>query len=113
MRRQIKFNRLIVEVYDFLSRTWRLFEPPKILDGNLESLPDLPNERKPHAARLINQESLLELDLGVPSMKTADLPPNVDGGAPFYYGDTLCLAGGYNTNTSELLRGNVGTISFI
>ena len=37
-------------------------------------------------------------------MKTADLPANVEAGAPFYYGDTLCLAGGYNTNTSQLLK---------
>ena len=94
----------LVEVYDFLSRTWRVFEPPKSV--NSDSLTELPNVRKPHAARLINHESLLELDLKVPSMKTANLPPNIDGGAPFYYGDTLCLAGGYNTNTSELLQGH-------
>lgn len=40
----------------------------------------------------------------MPSLKTAALPPNVEGAAPFYYGDTLCLAGGYNTNTSALLK---------
>ena len=62
------------------------------------------NDRKPHAARLINQDSLLELDFAVPSIKKESLPPNVEGGAPFYYGDTLCLAGGYNTNTSTLLK---------
>ena len=37
-------------------------------------------------------------------MKTEALPAYVEGAAPFYYGDTLCLAGGYNTNTSTLLK---------
>ena len=96
----------VVEVYDFLSRTWRIFEPPlssKISSGS-STLPELTNDRKPHAARLINQDSLLELDLAVPSIKKESLPANVEGGAPFYYGDTLCLAGGYNTNLSVLLK---------
>ena len=62
------------------------------------------DKRKKHAARLINEDSLLEFDLAVPSIKKESLPPNVEGGAPFYYGDTLCLAGGYNTNDSLLLK---------
>ena len=77
----------IVEVYDFLSRTWRLFEaePVKNTKATIDT--------KPHAARLINHDSLVELDLEDPSVKLASLPPNVEGGATFYYGDTLCLAG--------------------
>ena len=93
----------VVEVYDFLSRTWKIFEPPS--ENKKSAMPKKStNDRKPHAARLINQDSLLELDFAVPSIKKESLPPNVEGGAPFYYGDTLCLAGGYNTNTSTLLK---------
>ena len=94
----------VVEVYDFLSRTWRIFEPPlsSKKDSNLPK--SNTDKRKKHAARLINEDSLLEFDLAVPSIKKESLPPNVEGGAPFYYGDTLCLAGGYNTNDSLLLK---------
>jgi len=94
----------VVEVYDFLSRTWRIFEPP-LSSGKDSNLPKSNNnDRKKHAARLINEDSLLEFDLAVPSIKKESLPPNLEGGAPFYYGDTLCLAGGYNTNASILLK---------
>ena len=95
-------NSPTVEVYDFLSRTWRLFEPP-VSEETKVSEPSK-NPRKPQAARLINHDSLLELDLAGSSMKTASLPSDVEGSAPFYYGDTLCLAGGYNVSTSELLK---------
>ena len=91
-----------VEVYDFLSRTWRLFEPPAKQEES--SSDPSKNPRKPQAARLINHDSLLELDLAGSSLKTASLPSDVEGSATFYYGDTLCLAGGYNVSTSELLK---------
>ena len=93
------FDQPIVEVYDFLSRTWRLFEAENIQDTPRGTI-----ATKPHAARLINQDNLVELDLEDPSVKLASLPPNVEGGATLYYGDTLCLAGGYNTKTSVLRK---------
>ncbi len=95
----------VVEVYDFLSRTWRLFDAP-LHDAKEDDNANFARKtRKPNAARLINQDSLLELDLSSPSMRKAALPTgDVEGAAPFNYGDTLCLAGGYNRNTSELLR---------
>ena len=46
-----------VEVYDFLSRTWRLFEPPTV-EAKEPQEPSI-NPRKPQAARLINHDSLL------------------------------------------------------
>lgn len=92
------FEKPVVEVYDFLSRTWRLFEAEARRD-NIASI-----ENKPHAARLINHDSLVELDFEDPSLKLASLPPNVEGGATLYYGDTLCLAGGYNTDTQKLRK---------
>ena len=40
------FSQPVVEVYDFLSRTWRLFEPPAF-DGDVkETLPNLQNARQ-------------------------------------------------------------------
>ena len=93
------FTSFSVEVYDFLSRTWRLFEAKSVRD-------QVTIQSKPHSARLINHDSLVELDLQDPSLKLASLPPNVEGGATLYYGDTLCLAGGFNTET-KLLRKDV------
>ena len=40
-------------------------------------------KRKEVFSALINEDSLLELDLAVPSIKKESLPPNVEGGAPF------------------------------
>ena len=88
-----------VEVYDFLSRTWKFFETESVRD-------QVAIQSKPHSARLINHDSLVELDLQDPSLELASLPPNVEGGATFHYGDTLCLAGGFNTET-KLLRKDV------
>ena len=58
-------NSPTVEVYDFLSRTWRLFEPPASEEVQISE--PSKNPRKPQAARLINHDSLLELDLGLNS----------------------------------------------
>ena len=91
------FDQPVVEVYDFLSRTWRLFEGEAKKD-------EVSLQNKPHAARLINHDALVELDLEDPSVKLASLPPNVEGGATLHYGDTLCLAGGYNTDTQQLRK---------
>ena len=95
----------LVEVYDFLSRTWRLIQP----QSEVNKRKDAKEQPKPGAARLVNQNAVMELSLtgsSGPASKLASLPAEVEGAASFYYGDTLCLAGGYDT-ASKTLRKDV------
>jgi len=103
------YDNSVLEVFDFGSRSWTAVE--KVDTEELESLDQSFSyrtsvQRLPGRARLVDEDNdVVEytLDNGI-AKKLADYPEEASGATVLEYGDTVCLVGGYDTESRSVRR---------